>query len=139
MIGCPLSFRCVGIRFKLMLAAGHIRQHRQQSAHGGEEDGEEKETSINRYVIDLEGGEQFLGYRAVRRGKEPKEIEDDCSLENAYDHALDDMLAFEVTDFMSQHTDESSGGVVFDQGVEEGDFFIFPEACEEGIGFGRAF
>ena len=44
-----------------------------------------------------------------------------------------------MPDFVGENADEFFGGVVFDEGVEEGNALGFTEAGEVGIGFGGAF
>lgn len=43
------------------------------------------------------------------------------------------MFTLEVADFVSEDADEFISALAFDEGVEEGDFFTFAEAGEEGV------
>lgn len=57
-------------------------------------------------------------HRASFISKESEQEEDDGGLEDADDHAFDDVLAFEVADFVGEDADEAFCGVVFYEGVK---------------------
>lgn len=72
-------------------------------------------------------------------GGKAEEKKDDGGLGEGDEEALDDVFAFEVADFVGEDPDEFGGCLAFDEGIEKGDFFPFPEAGEEGVGLCGSF
>ena len=90
-------------------------------------------------LVYFEGLVEGVGEGACGVGGEADEEEDEGHLEDADGEALLDVAEAEVADFVGEDGEDFCGGGFPKEGVEEGDFFVFPEAGEVGVGFGGAF
>lgn len=65
--------------------------------------------------------------------------EEDEIAEDLGGEVLADVAFLEMSDFVGENGEDFLVGVGFEEGVEQGDAFIFPEAREKGVGFAGAF
>lgn len=135
--GGALDFGGVGVGFEFVFAGPGVHGDSEEEADRLEEEHEEDKSVVwvGPLEGDAEGWVELFGEGVVRVDDEADKEEDDAHLDHGEDHALDDVLALEVADFVGENGDEFLGGLLFDEVVVEGDLFAFAEAGEEGVGF----
>lgn len=128
----------VGVGLELVFAGPGVGEDGEEFRGGLEQDGEKNQSGVGGDVRYPEGIVELAGEGALWIGGEADEEEDERHLEDADGEALADVAEAEMADLMGEDGEQLGGGGFFREGVEEGDFLVFPEAGEVGVGLGGA-